>query len=230
MKKFIIIFLILFLLSIGRIGQALEFDGTDDLVDMGDVLDFTTANMTISAWIYPRSLGETSEGRIVDKQQGATSGYRLHLDINNSLTFRVSGTKRTSNVNAITLNTWQQVLVTYDGSNVRFYVNSVPAGTVAETTVPSANANSLTIGSRANTINTFDGLIDDVRVYNRALTVTEIRTLQYGQAIRNGLVGYWQLIGASGVFAPDLSGKSNHGTLTNGPIRGRLSPFIRPRR
>jgi hypothetical protein len=77
----------------------------------------------------------------------------------------------------------------------------------------------------------WNGAIDDVRIYNRALSADEIKRLyKIGGTARintsipgptNGLVGYWTFDGKdmSGVQAYDRSGNGNHGTLTNGPMR-----------
>ena len=128
--------------------------------------------------------------------------------------------------------------MTYTGSSaasgVAFYINGLKdtltdnSGTL---TTSILNNVAPTIGSRADASDFWSGLIDDVRVYNRALSATEVRQVYYGiPTTQYGLVGHWQLLGTSNNFAPDISGKKNHGTLTNGPVRGALSKSLKFRR
>jgi predicted nucleotidyltransferase len=175
----------------GKYGYAVNFDGADDHVTMGDPnsLDIV-GQLTISAWIYPRTTGGGGLGRIFDKNSSVTgtAGYVLYLQnitVTNGLTFGIgdlSGSPARSvisSANAVTLNQWQHVVVTYDGSKlVKIYVNNVVVGSNTFAEFPTANTNNAVIGGRttSNTRN-FDGYIDDVRIYNRALSAAEVLAL-----------------------------------------------------
>jgi len=183
--------------TIGKIGQALRFDGADDYVDAGSAssLDNIT-QMTMTAWIKPNSLGENGSGRIIDKDGTSFAGRMLYVcssgtcGVNNSLRFaRGFGTTDgtwTTTADAVSMGVWQFVAITYDDSSVSndpvFYVNgsvvsssenSTPVGS-AETTEASYN---WVIGNRPAGDRSFDGSIDEVRVYNRILSVNEITAL-----------------------------------------------------
>ena len=80
----------------------------------------------------------------------------------------------------LALNTWTHIATTYDGAVQRFYVNGVLVGTANPIVAPSLNTivqsnGALRIGGNASSTGEFfQGLIDEVRIYNRALSVTEI--------------------------------------------------------
>jgi hypothetical protein len=180
----------------GKIDFALNFDGVDDVVNTGSgaTLD-DLREMTISAWIRPNTLGEGSLGRIVQKGAGVAAGFRFLLQANNALSFAVDYTTtdlaRATASRVFTFGVWTHVLVTWTGSatatNVRIYVNGVETryGTTQNGagTRTSDAASSLYIGNERYGTGTFDGSIDDVRVYNRVLSASEI-TAVYRAGVR----------------------------------------------
>jgi hypothetical protein len=163
-------------------GGSLDFDGTDDAVVVGDraSLDFGRVNFSIAAWINPRSVGENAAGRIVDNENGAGNGYGFYLSFGNELRFFSSGGAvevAATSGNAITLNSWQHVVVVFNGANAFFYNNSRLIASPSITQVPGVSSVSFVIGNRVTGDRTFDGWIDDVRVYDRLLTSFEIYLL-----------------------------------------------------
>jgi hypothetical protein len=184
--------------TIGKIGSALKFvDANSTGINVGTPSSLNlTGDLTISAWIKPSSFGGSSLGRIFDKSNGATAGYSLRVDnsgVSNGLAFETdSGSGALSNANAITLNEWQFVTVVFNsGTGVAsFYVNGVAVGSGSPAGGAPADNSSIAgyIGRRnPDTTRNFDGAIDDVRVYNRALTATEIRQLYGVGAVNTGL-------------------------------------------
>jgi hypothetical protein len=191
----------------GKLGQGLSFDGVNDYVAVSDGTPIQTLGpLTYSAWIRPSSFGGASKGRIVQKNvSGSSLGNRL-LSINNSdITKGLSFTARFSSLpvqnyssnNVITLNTWQHVVVTWDGTtdrtHINYYVNGVltgrqdgPDGQDGSGSVNSDAGCAILIGAQGgggsdcnltDGTRQFDGQIDDVRVYNRALTAQEVNRL-----------------------------------------------------
>jgi concanavalin A-like lectin/glucanase superfamily protein len=77
---------------------------------------------------------------------------------------------------ALALDTWTHVAVTYDGTALRLFINDVEGGSIAAAGSLVASTGPLSIGANAVWGEHFRGLIDEVRVYNRALTATEIQT------------------------------------------------------
>ncbi len=168
----------------GKLGRALDFDGADDVVTSG----LTGPNVvTVSAWINPRGWGESQMGRIAQSQ---TTFWIFYLFGNpggvnpNSLAFWSGwGTREgswSSPSASIELNQWQHVAVTYDGTAVnndpKMYINSALQGLTEYANPEGAReaAGSVYLGNNSLGTRTFDGKIDDVRIYNRVLAYNEI--------------------------------------------------------
>ena len=214
----------------GKIGQALKFDGVNDYVSVGNVLNALTS-YTFSAWINPKSLGGGSGGRIIDKNSAYF--FRLISSGGNKLAISHNGGPSQASTGTITFNRWQHVVATWNGKQLVFYINGVDAGTISFSTAISSNSAALQIGDTNSGNSTFDGSIDDVRIYNRALSAVEVRRLyNMGAATKinvapnsgtlstassTGLVGYWTFDGKnmSTTTAIDSSSNKNNGTLTN---------------
>ena len=170
----------------GKLDGALEFDGIDDYVDIGN-LDITSGTgVTFAFWCKARNVS-SQDARFVAKATGVSdqehywmvSAYeggalRFRLKTNGSTTTLISA------ANQIPANDWCHVAATYDGSSMRLFRNGVEiakrevSGTI--TIDPDVNAaignQPLHAGS-----NPFDGLLDDMRVYHRALSSDEIKEL-----------------------------------------------------
>ena len=166
-----------------------DWDSTDDSVTMGSptVVDNLPANgMTLSTWIFPDTLGQSGVGFITSKNTGSgqNQGWFLLNYTNNTLQFVVDGSTdlvvQTSN-DSITLGAWNHVVLSWDGNittanSVRIYVNGREVGYQVQTNgagrVDDA-ASGLYIGNSSAGNRTFDGKIDDHRLYSRALSPLE---------------------------------------------------------
>jgi hypothetical protein len=167
----------------GVSGKALEFDGVDEYVDCGndESLDPTHA-ITIEAWVKPNNI--TVNQRIVDKFY--YSGYSFLLDYMSGATDKGEALFQLKTINGIVqflackmaIGEWQHMVAVYDGSKMYIYRNGISQGTPLEQngTIVNYNGN-LSIG-RNGAINYeyFNGSIDEIRIYNRALTSDEIKT------------------------------------------------------
>ena len=168
----------------GKIGKALSFDGVNDWVTVTDVtaspLDLSTG-MTLEAWVNPATL--TDSRTIMVKERTATGvSYMLYAN-DDVANVAPKGIIRTGGINqevlapALALNTWTHVATTYDGATQRIYINGVLRGQRAQTGLIAVANGPLRIGG--NLVfggEFFHGLIDEVRVYNRALSGAEIIT------------------------------------------------------
>jgi hypothetical protein len=163
----------------GRHGKAMSFDGVNDYVSVADSssLDLKSG-MTLEAWVRPSSLGSAWRQAIL-KENGRTASYGLYANTDEG---RPSGyVRRASEVGAtssskLALNTWSHVAATYDGATLRVYVNGVQKGSRTTTGLISVGNGPLKLGGNAIFGEWFKGLIDDVRVWNRALSASEVRT------------------------------------------------------
>jgi hypothetical protein len=165
----------------GVYGSALSFDGANDYVNVPDSnsLDVVSA-ITVSAWIYPTSLPSTYP-RIVSKEVSTTADpYSLELDgSNNCVLFCLdtgSGEKCSdSGISSITLNQLYYATGVWDGTNNKIYLNGTLKGTRSQSGYLAKTANNVLIGNNPTGIKQFNGTIDEVRIWSRALNSTEIQ-------------------------------------------------------
>jgi hypothetical protein len=174
----------------GKINNGLSFDGVDDYVSIADApsLDLTKV-FTIMAWIKADSYGEANLGRIIDKV-GAYTFFLSATDKNLSMVFYVSAAVHQffSTANSLLIDgKWHHVAVTFDNSlasaNVKFFIDGVAKGTANDTSTIDTNANSLYVGNRSALDRTFDGIIDEVYIYDRALSQSEIEAIMNGARV-----------------------------------------------
>jgi len=159
----------------GQIDGADELDGGTTnkiVVPDSDSLDINDA-ITISAWIYPETWGGDSMGRIIDKTLGTAYGFFVWNSGGGKVSFywKIGEVvhQYSSTDGSIALNTWQHAVVTYDRSNVRFYINGEAKGSNTDTTAIPSNAEDLWIGNREdNSIRGYDGILDELRISNAA--------------------------------------------------------------
>ena len=174
-------------------GQAMQFNGTTSLISVADVanspLDLTTG-MTLSAWVNPSVLaagGGASGWRTVILKERNNNGLSYSLYANDGPVAQPAGYARIGVADrlvgagpALPLNTWTHIAVVKDGAGMRLYVNGVLRATNAAANAQGAittSNNPLRIGGNNVFSNEFfAGMIDDVRIYNRALTAAEINT------------------------------------------------------
>jgi len=216
----------------GKLGQGLSFDGTSDYVEVSDnnVLDLS-GNLTLSVWIKPPL--PSSINTIVSKGAlGGGSNYGISVELG-KIWFYTIGTSNANwntNITAATYcNEGCIITATYDGANKKVFINGVVMASLAATGTPSVNNNTLRIG-RDSVNYYYTGIIDDVRIYNRALSATEIgqlytqgqTTMQTSQNNKStdGLVGLWSFDGpdVSGTTAFDRSGLGNNGTISGATV------------
>ncbi|HTO68373.1 MAG TPA: LamG-like jellyroll fold domain-containing protein [Myxococcota bacterium] len=164
-------------ISSGKYGGALVFDGASATVLVPDApsLDLTTA-MTLEAWVYPT---QTPVG-FRDIVYKATNLYYLEgSSPQNGGVPAVGGTFATPQLFGtapLPQSTWSHLAATYDGSTLRLYVNGTQVASRAQSAPISTSNSALTIGGDAVNGQYWAGYIDEVRVYNRALSPGEIAT------------------------------------------------------
>lgn len=162
----------------GKYGGALTFDGINDVVTVPDAasLDVTSA-LTLEAWVYPMVV-TVGWKALLQKQVDA---YLLTAGSSGGPP-AVGGTLNgvcCTNVyapTALAVNSWTHVAGTYDGAIMRLYLNGVQVASRAATGSLQVNANPLSMGGNTYGGEYFQGRIDEVRIYNRALTPAEIAT------------------------------------------------------
>jgi hypothetical protein len=164
----------------GKHGGALSLDGVDDWVAVADSasLDLTTG-MTLEAWVNPATL--SGWRTVVMKENPGGLAYVLygHDSVPKPATYvRIVGRSTSDGTGgsaALPLNAWTHLAATYDGATVRLYVNGTAVGSAPVSGSVVTSSLPLRIGGNAVWGEFFHGLIDEVRIYNRALTAAEIQ-------------------------------------------------------
>ncbi len=164
----------------GKNGGALTFNGTSNWVTVADTndLDFTTG-FTIEAWVKPSST--TGWRTIAMKEAAGSMPYGLYATDDTgrppAIYGRVGapGTEvRATGGSVLPTTSWSHVTGTYNGSILRLYVNGVQVGTANLSGNLATSTGVLRIGGNGMWGEYFGGQMDDLRIYNRALTSTEI--------------------------------------------------------
>ena len=164
----------------GRFGKALSFDGVDDWVTVNDApsLDLTTA-MTLEAWVYP-TVGMTQWATVILKETPGGALYELHANGDQSqplISVTVGGRYRIlSGGPWLLANQWTHLAATYDGTIQRLYVNGTQVAQRPQTGPIQVSSSPLRMGGNSIWGDFFQGRIDEVRVYNRALNAADIQT------------------------------------------------------
>jgi hypothetical protein len=222
----------------GKRSNAITFDGTNDYVDIPDStsLNPTTGQLSMTAWVKrSNAAGDT---KVFFKVPAANNaGYGMAVT-NQKLEFSISGiscdVRNASGGTTLSSGVWYFLAATYDGITCKTYVNAVVDKSVAGSGTFVATSANLRIGADQYTnppSYPFAGIIDDVRLYNRALSVTEISKLYRESSTRighsqenvgpnSGLVGYWSFNGPdmdwTNNVAYDRSGQGNVASIVNG--------------
>jgi chitodextrinase len=164
----------------GKYGGALSFDGVDDLVTVADAASLDlTGGMTLEAWVRPSSLGSSWRTAVLKERPGGLA-YALYPHTGgrgpSGHVFVGSSEPRARLGTALTANAWSHVAATYDGARIRLYVNGVERASHMATGSIATSPSPLRLGGNTVWTEWFAGLLDDVRVYNRALSAAEIQT------------------------------------------------------
>lgn len=167
----------------GKLGGALQFDGVDDKVVVGDVssLDLSGNALTLSAWIYTDGT-DTKQFPYIMGKVNTNNNYVMYLS-NTAMSATMglnTGALTNCAKTSFAHNQWNLVTTTYDGANISIYVNGALKGTCAKTGNIVPNNDPFIIGDKgngSNNPNPFKGKIDDVRVYNTALSASEVLAL-----------------------------------------------------
>ncbi len=207
----------------GKVGQALKFKGFKNRVTAtGPILGST---LSISMWLYPTcnttACSTNNYHSLVTDGAGGNGLYYMqtgNLDLYN-------GSAQSSQT--VPLNKWTHVAVSCNAGQCTYYVNAI-----ADSNKITSGSFNFTVGgiggdTYSNIGEGFGGTIDDVRVYNRALSATEVEQLyKMGSgshvavsptySLTSGLVGYWTFDGKNMINnVADSSGQGNTGYLQN---------------
>jgi len=249
--------------TIGKVGQAFQFrNSLSQCVSIGGgggLNNQQTASISLWVkWIGSQPAGLYHNGGVVFgrfQNFGFSSNNEIGLVGGNpdpataNIIYTNAGSDTVTSTMAAGNNTWRHIVITYTSGtgNIKMYIDGTlnASGTIV-TAIGNGSATPLQIGCiNSGQTSYSNAVVDDVRVYNRALSATEIQTLyQQGAgvyinttipAISSGLVGYWTFNGPSMNWttntAADISGQGNTGTLVNmstttSPVSGKIGQAL----
>jgi hypothetical protein len=156
-------------------GGSLVFDGTDDYCLGTELGQLTT--YTIDVWFRPTSHPNNNACVISSVYPGSnnTVNFKIGYEGGSGMVggFFDGGWRLSPSVST-TLNTWQNVVYTYNGSSLSIYSNGVSGGSTSYTGTPNSGGAGFRVGRRWDAADYFAGNIGVIKIYNRALSATEI--------------------------------------------------------
>ncbi len=168
--------------AIGKLGQALSFNGTSQYVTTSTLTGYSGGQITFSAWFKP-SVVDGTQNIVLD---GNGDGHiRIEINATNNIDIGVGdgggwslSANFVSTSYTVSAGTWYNVVGLWDGTYIKLYVNGAFVGKIAWGGTPSSMSG-VTIGDYSITHGTynFPGTLDDVRIYNRALSASEVKQL-----------------------------------------------------
>ena len=229
------------LISSAQVNNALHFDGFDDYISTSQSGVTGNGARTVEAWILTDSESDPNNNgaqHVILDMGDFVNGQRFTMNLlwANSIRVEIGGSGVSGTV-AVNDSNWHHVAVVYNPSNstkVMLYVDGASAGSGNFTATPSTTSGSILIGRRCDNVKYFDGLIDDVRVWNVARTGAQILSSMNGEVCGapSGLVAYYQMNegNAAGnnwsvTTVPNVVGTGS-GTLNNFDLSGSASNWL----
>lgn len=215
----------------GKFGNALEFDGTDDYVSKASAPLNVGTSMTVSFWVDPTTLTSGNYYTFLSYGGHIAGGFIVQESNSNTLRLAWGGTDYYDGPTFTTTGSWSHIVVTVSaGVPQYFYVNGVQTAatrTNGSGTFSITSPQTLEIGRRTDTASQYiNGSLDDLRIYNRALSAAEVSRLYINgesAVLDSSLLGWWRFNETTGTTASDSSNFAADST-SNGNI-GTLKSF-----
>ena len=205
----------------GNIGNAVDLDGTNGYVSLPTGVVSNASTATVSAWVNLDSVSNwsrifdfgsgTSTNMFLTPKNGNNGKIRFAIKVNNSTEQRIDGQA------ALPTGGWHHVAVTLNGSTGTLYVDGAQVGINTAMTLKPSDLGATTqnwIGRSQYSADPYlDGRVDDFRIYNRALTASEVMHLKNGQSVFP--IAELPFDGTTGTTATDVTGNGWDGRLAN---------------
>ncbi|WGD34158.1 LamG-like jellyroll fold domain-containing protein [Olleya sp. YS] len=221
----------------------LGFDGIDNFTLIGDKVDLA-GDFTASAWVKPDGSNALASDKIIVAKNNGVEGYKFFLTDNNVVSFSIGNlaTDRIDSNTTLPNNVWHHVAVIYHSNVARLYIDGV-LDTSKTIVNPTPNGAEFAIGAiyidKLNVQDYFKGDIDEIRIWDEALTLPQLRyvmnqELEKAGAVVNGAIvpntitkneintvgwtnlkAYYNMNSYIGTHLNDVSGNGNRGSLTD---------------
>lgn len=197
----------------GRVEDALEFDGHDDYVQVPEAPIFDIQDsLTLMAWVKPK---EYKTARIAEK--GDWDGYGIYLDIwrgwQAAVTFDDYRESLDWGDGRPGLYQWYHIVMTYNNSQLKLFINGELKNSENVSGTLINNSRDLCFGSNGGSQKFFKGIIDEIYLYDRALSNSEIEDYYNATKPIPQMISIWHFDENSGNIAYDSKG-NNDGTIS----------------
>lgn len=196
-------------------GSCLSFNGSSNYVRVSNVSTFqrsTGQELTVECWIKPSRLAGQYQDLVVNRSASAYNWMLYQHTTDGSV--QLHGAAQNKSTYIPPINIWTHIVATVSASGVyNLYANDQLVQTVTGYQYQTQTPNELSIGNFGS-VEYYQGSIDDVRIYDYALTDSQIKQHYNAGLNRLGLVAQWGMDEGSGIKAYDSQG-TNDGTLTN---------------
>jgi len=205
--------------------SALSFDGVDDYVAAtcplppdSLTIEFWMKPTTVTGFDHPIGLGGDHMGTVYLYDGNGLISYKF---------YNLGGTKIEGAFGSYTLNQWQHIVVTYNGAEVRGYLNGELGGSTPASGSINYQNSDVIIGADVGGCKSFNGIIDEVRILNRAMSLDEIKqdyTDQIYSRVDN-TVGWWHFNDGAGNTVRDASANGNNGGIHGAIWSSGIAPL-----
>ncbi len=212
--------------------SSLAFYNAKTLTPHNNVMNVTN-QLSLSCWFNASilSFGNSIAHRLMDKLNGATSGNFV-LDIYDNQIRFFCGSALATSASTVSINNWYHVAATYDGANIKIYLNGVLDQTVPYSGTLTPNTSAFTIGKDQSSTSDFYGNMNDVRFYSRAISQQEIGDIMQAADVIVSPTNNLLCLGQNAVLVADASSsliiwKKNGAIMADGGnIAGTLTPTL----
>ena len=181
------------------------------------VAELPTEEISVSTWVNLTALPTSGEATILMSTDGTgNSEFKLSIDTAGHLRHYFNSQAGTSVNQTIPVGEWVQITVTRKLAVVNTYINALRETNSTDASILNFNGSALIIGAEAtsgsseNLANFFDGQIDDIRIFKRILTATEVNNI-VTTGVPGELSAHWKFDGGKGVPAYDSTLNKKHG-------------------
>jgi hypothetical protein len=165
----------------GNQDSAYWFNGVDDVFDCGNDLSLNPNYLTLAMWVNPESFPASGSVGLIAKGDNANRQYWAWV-YQTDLSLEIGEGTHQNNVVDLNIGTWYHIAITYDGAEVIAYKDGVEVFSVPQASGPILTDNDPLLIGNLPGFGFFNGIIDDVRVYNRSLNPAEISAIYQDEA------------------------------------------------
>ncbi|MBP2331193.1 glucose/arabinose dehydrogenase [Kibdelosporangium banguiense] len=217
----------------GHAGGALSFNGVDNLVTIADAADLRLSNaMTLEAWIRPTANNDWRTAILKERPDNMSYGlYAAGPGFASSYFTSTGGDRSVTGPAPLPLNTWSHLAVTFNNTTMRLYVNGEEVASAPAAGPITSSTNPLRLGGNLIWNEYFAGQLDDVRIYNRALSAAEVAVDKdvpvAGDGVAPTAPGSLSATGGVGTASLSWTASTDNVGVTGYDIhRGTVSGFV----